>query len=289
MDERVRSGNVTQSFGKTAIHIAACRALAMRSKEPLCNDPWAAALAGDEGEALIEEVSALCPEIQPPEHLLVALLAGYLDAHVERYVKVDGFRQVVILGAGLDTRAARLARAGVVYYEVDRAELQEEKLRRLAKLKNYPIDAAVYVGCDIEREDVLGALANHGFSLDEPAVFVLEGLVHLLSDRAVRAILGAIAERCSSRTNVLFNYISDLTDDVVPALDLAIQDGEPLRWIVKNVTLLLSKLGFRHVRTTPFDQLYLGMTGHSCAGLGFIHCLHVARATRALEGSAYLQ
>src|SRR5215203_3484545 len=138
MDERLQSGNVSQFFGKTAIHIAACRALAMRLKEPLCSDPWAAALAGDEGEALIEEVSAVCPEIQPPEHMLVALLAGYIDAHVERYVNIDSFRQVVVLGAGLDTRAARLARTGVVYYEVDRAELQDEKLRRLAKLKTYP-------------------------------------------------------------------------------------------------------------------------------------------------------
>ena len=57
-----------------------------------------------------------------------------------------------MLGAGLDTRAARLAKAGVRFFEVDHPESQKLKRASSPQLERYPIDAATYVACDFEHD-----------------------------------------------------------------------------------------------------------------------------------------
>ena len=69
----------------------------------------------------------------------------------------------MILGAGYDTRAARLPRAGVRYFEVDHPATQAAKRERLAELDGYPVEAATYVTCNFEREDPIERLAASGF------------------------------------------------------------------------------------------------------------------------------
>ena len=74
--------------------------------------------------------------------LWLALRVAYLDRLVGLAVDRLSIRQVVILGAGYDTRAARLPRAGVRFFEVDHPATQAAKRERLAQLDGYPVDAA---------------------------------------------------------------------------------------------------------------------------------------------------
>jgi len=59
---------------------------------------------------------------------------------------------VVILGAGYDTRAARLPRAGVKFFEVDHPATQAEKRERLNPPRGLPRRRGTYVTCNFERE-----------------------------------------------------------------------------------------------------------------------------------------
>src|SRR5689334_7931412 len=99
----------------TALMVCAYRARASRAARPLFVDPWAAAIAGDEGEALAQRLDARWA----PMETWLTLRVAYLDRLVPLAVDRLGVRQIVVLGAGYDTRAARLPRAVVTYYEVD--------------------------------------------------------------------------------------------------------------------------------------------------------------------------
>ncbi len=81
--------------------VAAYRGRASATETPICDDPWALGLAGAEGEALSHRWDAHSPSME----LWMALRTRYLDDCVTRALD-HGVRQVVILGAGLDTPGA---------------------------------------------------------------------------------------------------------------------------------------------------------------------------------------
>ena len=173
----------------------------------------------------------------------------------------------MILGAGLDTRAARLGRPGVRFFEVDHPESQSDKQDRLGRLEGYPTDAATYVSCDFEQDDFLDRLCAEGFDPNEPALFVWEGVTPYLTEPAIRAILDRVAS-CHARSVLVFDYINRKlaeggrlrpSDERLRAL--VDEVGEPFVSGFNDVLPLLYGAGFRHVRTVSFDQACLSLTG----------------------------
>lgn len=99
-----------------------------------------------------------------------------------------GTRQVVVLGAGLDTIAYRHRELTV--FEVDHPATQAWKRERLAEA-GIP-EAATYVGVDFESEDLLARLVEEGYDAATPSVFVWLGVVPYLTRAAVAATLRAV-------------------------------------------------------------------------------------------------
>ena len=248
---------------RTASLVCAYRGRASAARLCGVEDRFAARLAGDEGLALAQRFDLAFPHME----LWIALRTLFLDEQIARAV-ARGVRQIVILGAGLDTRAARLATPGVTFYEVDHPETQADKLARLERLDDYPHGAARMVTCDFERDDFLERLASAGFLLGEPAFFVWEGVAYYLSEAAVRATLRAIAGRCHPASAVTFDYVEkrlvrgetrdlDSQESARFVSDL----GEPLRFGIDDILPLLVEEGFRWVRATSFDEVCLAHTG----------------------------
>lgn len=252
-----------RSVSQTALMVAAYRARATARGDGLCDDPWAAALAGDDGRTLARDYEPVYAHLE----LWIALRTGAIDAEVRAQLDA-GVRQIVVLGAGLDTRAARLAREGARFFEVDEPATQAEKRRRTAALAGYPVDAATYVACDFEADDFLERLAAHGFRADVPALFVWEGVSYYLPEAAVRATLGRVAAGTDARSAIVFDYVrkkfvhGELRDakDAEARAHVA-KLGEPFRFGTDDVLPLLYEAGFRHVRTASFDELCLTRTG----------------------------
>ena len=188
---------------RTAMMVAGYRARATDRDDGICKDPWAAALAGEEGLALSKKFDRHFAHME----LWMAVRTAYLDAHVSHWTGEHGFGQVVILGAGMDTRAARLAADGVTFFEVDHPATQAYKRERLAELDGYPVDAATYTSCNFETEDFLDRLVAEGFDAGAPAIIVWEGVVPYLTQEAVRGTLSRIASGCDPRTVVTFDYL----------------------------------------------------------------------------------
>lgn len=243
--------------------VAAYRARATVHGSALCRDPWAAALAGEEGEALARAFDALQPEME----LWIALRTAWLDRAIADRIHA-GARRVVLLGAGLDTRAARLAHDGVRFFEVDHPLTQAEKRSRVAELDGYPIDAAFYVPCDFERDDFLDRLAAAGFDPQQPAALVWEGVTPYLTEAAVRGTLRRIATGCHPHTAVFFDTVgrkmaegATRHDGDLQTLSMVGTLGEPLRWGTNDPLPLLYEEGFRKVRVESFDEVALDFTG----------------------------
>lgn len=250
---------------RTALMVAAYRARASAKTPPICQDPWAARLAGDDGFAYAERHD----RAWEPAELWIAVRTAAIDREVRRFLAPpNDVRQVVLLGAGLDTRAQRIGGAGVRWFEVDHPRTQADKLRRLKALAGYPVGAATYVTCDFEKERFLEKLIGAGFDTRAPAFFLWEGVTLYLEEAAVRATMRTVAEGCDPRSVLLFDYVGKTmaSGTVTQADDLAVRAlledlVEPIRFGTDDVLPMLHEEGFRWIHTRSFDELCLDFTG----------------------------
>ncbi len=240
--------------------VCAYRARASRWPKPLFRDPWAEQLAGPDGHELAKRYDL----VFPPMELWLALRVAYLDHLVGEAIDRLGARQVVVLGAGYDSRAARLPRSGVRFFEVDHPATQVAKRARLDQLDGYPIDAATYVACNFESEHPIVQLAAAGFDPREPAVVLWEGVVPYLTEAAVRTTATRLASELDPRSLVAFDFLGKRFVDgqnVSPAeLDARSYVGalgEPIQYGIDDVLPLLYECGFRWVRTVDFNEIAL--------------------------------
>lgn len=248
---------------RTARMVASFRGRACADHPAICADRWALALGGDDGAA----DAAIYERAHPHMVLYMALRTAFFDDAVARAIE-EGIDQIAILGAGLDTRAARLARPGVRFFEVDRRESQEDKRARLATLPGYPQGAATFVSCDFEREDFVDRLESCGLDRGRPTAIVWEGVTYYLHPDTVRATLARIAERLDPRTRTFFDTVGkrfargEVADErELRARALVAEMGEPLTFGIDDVVPLAHATGHRHARTTHFDALCLALTG----------------------------
>jgi methyltransferase (TIGR00027 family) len=270
---------VDRPASRTALFVAAYRARASARPGAVCQDPWAAALAGEEGAALAQALDAY----QPHMELWLAVRTAWIDRRVAEATGPGGAGQVVVLGA-------RLGRAGVRFFEVDHPASQEDKRRRLAAIAGYPADAATYVACDFERDDFLERLGEAGMDPGAPALFVWEGVTYYLGEAAVRATLGRLARGCHPRSTVVFDHMGKRMAEgrVRDAADHGTREmvagiGEPLRWGTDHVLPLLYEEGFRRVRVVTFDEAGLALTGTYDRDRKW-RFIHLAEASVAPDG-----
>ncbi|MEV6768723.1 SAM-dependent methyltransferase [Nocardia sp. NPDC051030] len=142
----------------------------------------------------------------------IACRKRYMDEVVAAAIR-DGIDQIVVLGAGLDTRALRLAApAGVRTFEVD---LPVSIARKRARV-SLP-DEVSPVPMDFETMDLKTVLSQHGFRPDAATLFIWEGVTQYLEEKAVRSTLATLADSASG-SRLAFTYVlrDFLTDPVAP-------------------------------------------------------------------------
>ena len=202
----------------TAEFMALFRALETASPAPdrLFADPYATRFL----RPLLRGVAALgrSPIVRPA---LMALLDAawpgarasgvsrtrFIDDVVMSAIE-DGAQQVVLLGAGYDCRAHRLAAAGALpFFEVDEVGTQLRKAA-LVDAADAPRRAWVrYVPCDFERDRVAERLVASGFDTQLPAVVVLEGVTNYLSRSAVDDLFAQLRDVLSPGSRLVFTYV----------------------------------------------------------------------------------
>jgi methyltransferase (TIGR00027 family) len=104
---------------------------------------------------------------------------AWMDAHITAAMD-GGIDQVAIIGAGFDSRAWRMGREGVRWYELDQPASQ------MAKRQVSPGPGPVFVEADLRSQAAAPVLQAAGLDQDRPAVLVLEGVTMYLSEETVR-------------------------------------------------------------------------------------------------------
>ncbi len=157
---------------KTALHVAAARAAHLRLDPAphILEDHCAEPLLGDELAAMLPLYADDGFWLLVENRLFVPLRARYAeDRLAEAYT--EGVRQLVVLGAGLDSYAFRRPanQAELRIYEVDHPGMQRWKTDRIAALGWTVPESLHFVPCDFERTSVSVALRNSSFSSGQPS------------------------------------------------------------------------------------------------------------------------
>jgi methyltransferase (TIGR00027 family) len=176
--------DLASSVGATATMVAAARAAATRRPEPVINDPFAEPLVRAVGIDVFNRLAAGELDFEtedggvgfPRMTDTFAARARFYDDYFAQVTNA-GIRQVVIVAAGLDSRAYRLSwPAGTTLYEIDQPEVIEFKTSTLAKIGATPTTDYRTVGIDL-REDWPAALREAGFDAGRPTAWLAEGVL----------------------------------------------------------------------------------------------------------------
>ena len=197
--------DIASSVGATAVMVAAARAAETARDDALINDPYAKILIADAGtgaweymldDDFIAKVAEADAELAPLfEHMgnYQAVRTHFFDDYFARAVEA-GIRQVVILAAGLDSRAFRLPwPAGTTVYEIDQPKVLEYKSATLAAHRVQPSADRREVPIDL-RQDWPAALRDAGFDPAAPTAWLAEGLLMYLPADAQDRLFAQVTE-----------------------------------------------------------------------------------------------
>ena len=176
------SWDITTSVGSTALFVAAARALEAQERDPLAVDRYAEifcrGVGGDWADLLdgTKPDDVLETEFGRHFRAFQGARTRYFDNYFREAVDA-GVRQIVILAAGLDSRAYRLPWPdGTVIYELDQPKVLEFKREVLTSRGDTPTAQRREVAVDL-REDWPAALRDNGFDPSQRSAWLAEGLL----------------------------------------------------------------------------------------------------------------
>ena len=189
--------DITTSVGQTALFVAASRALEAKKTDPLAVDKYAEVFCRRVGGEWATAVEGTDPEhplqTEFGEHFVnfQGARTKYFDEYFAQAIEA-GVQQVVLLAAGLDSRAYRLPWAdGTVVYELDQPRVLEFKREAIEELDDAPKAQRREVPVDL-REDWPRALQEAGFDASRPSAWIAEGLLIYLPATAQEQLFAGI-------------------------------------------------------------------------------------------------
>jgi methyltransferase (TIGR00027 family) len=243
----------------TARWTAASRARETERSDRLFDDPLAAALAGDQGFALFERTPR-----QARDNPYLPLRTRFFDDWALRATGEHGLRQVVMVAAGMDTRAFRLTWPdGVRLWELDRPDLLELKRTLLETANAEPRCERRVVAVDLAAAGWPDRLREAGFAPAFPAAFVVEGLLQYLSEDAVDSVLAQVAATAAPGSRLAVDVLSadylvhPWMREYLASLKVS---GRPWRFGTNEPEALLERHGWRIERVAE--------PGHEGANFG---------------------
>lgn len=206
---------------RTAVLIAAARAHEQAHPHPLFDDPYAAGLVEAAGSASdLKGVRTLAGD-----HFV--LRTRYFDDEL----LAAAHPQVVVMAAGLDTRAFRLQwPPGTRLFELDLPELLEFKEDALREQVAVPACDRVVVPCDL-RDDWATALIRAGFDPKRPTAWLLEGLFMFLPPDAGEQVLYWVSALSARGSTLALEHVNRAFRDL-PQMQAVHQrfDALDARW-----------------------------------------------------------
>ena len=252
----------------------------------ILQDPFAMAILGEDEQDILRFAN-LHPLVGMMRLFTMArcrIAEDALSGAVDR-----GVRQVVILGAGLDTFALRNPHGArqVRVFEVDHPATQAWKRQRLAEARLTLPPGLAFVPVDFERDDLKEKLVSAGFRQNAPAFFTWLGVVPYLSPDAIGGTLDDMAS--IPNAEVVFDYMEpaeafpeEMRETIAKRTEVLGKTDEP--WVSRfepaGIAKILSAHGFPDIEDIGFHQIASRFGGAFQelapvqAGLHVIHARH---------------
>jgi methyltransferase (TIGR00027 family) len=238
--------------------------------ERVIDDPWAQLFLSRAGQRALTAWSGsvtgrVLRQLGPTGTSYVPLRHRFIDDHLLAALQA-GATQVVLLGAGYDTRAYRYAEEldGRPVFEVDLAPISRAKAATIERHREeFPAANVVRVEIDFESQSLTDVLPDAGFRVRGRSFFVWEGVPMYLTRAAVKSTLDAVHELGGAGTQIAHDMWY-LVDDPGPfgtarrtapsALSLI---GEPVTFGVhpEDYDAFLQRHGFRIVDLALASEL----------------------------------
>jgi len=178
------------------------------------SDPLAVRIVGENAEAIARDADQYVSRRRM--RIFIAVRTRFAEDALADAVD-HGVRQLVVLGAGLDTYAYRgPLRDRLRIFEVDHPATQEWKRQCLADAAIPLPEGLIFAPVDFERQTLTEGLATAGFDPVQPTFFTWLGVVPYLTEEAIWSTLGFIAS-LPNGVNVVFDY-ADPPESLAPEM-----------------------------------------------------------------------
>jgi methyltransferase (TIGR00027 family) len=149
----------------------------------------------------------LIERITPGSYSYFLARTQFIDSQL-RSALSDGVEQIVILGAGYDTRAIRFARelGSLPVFEIDLESTQRAKRHLLAKQGIKPGASIHFVAHDFTQGDLLDSLVREGFHPHGKTFFIWEGVTYYLPEANVLDVLDRLMSQAAPGSRMAFDY-----------------------------------------------------------------------------------
>ena len=247
-----------ENVSGTAFVVAQFRAEENRETSPLYQDPVVGLFLDEHTRRAADQVVAGCPPVGD----LVKIRTRYFDDVLEAQLRA-GIRQVVILGAGLDTRSVRKPAPGVTYFEIDdeaTLKLKECRYEQQGIYANVTFIPGNYVF-----DGLIEMLGRNGFDFDLPTYFIWEGNTMYLPMASNRHVLTEL-KHYVKHFRLSFDYMAEAVitkttgdAEVTRVVENFAQMGAPWVTGIRDVRRLANEFGLNvldNFKTTDLHKIY---------------------------------
>ena len=256
---------------ETAVATAFMRALAAHDtrKEVRGNDNLAEIFLVDEQKKPLRDMMArawvMKNKVTPGAYEFMIARTAFFDQVVEQSLK-ENVGQVVLLGAGYDSRAYRFEKfiQDTIIFELDTKPTQQRKQLCLHQAQiSIPMQVR-FVSVNFGTDDLAEKLIEAGFDKEKRTVFVWEGVTYYLNAEVVNNILTFVKEIAPSGSSICFDYAA-LSDEALNEQNAKeLRDhmrsqhaNEPAKFGIRagEIGLFLADKGFEVVEHLTADEM----------------------------------
>ncbi len=255
------SRTVVKQPSETAQSVAFCRALAFKEHRKVIKGPdyLAELFVNDDAKKILQNEDS---RKWAKENLVTSPLYSYFmarTAFIDSIFKSaceENIPQIVILGAGYDTRAYRFKNQSknTIVFEMDINTTQERKIEILKKNKIEIPASLVFIPINFITDNIYDALFKAGYDSSKKTLFIWEGVTYYLKKEEVENTINMIQKYSSESSIVCFDYMTEKLESINPA--------EPFQfWTTKEKIIeLLSNNQIKideHIESSEMTKRYL--------------------------------